>query len=300
MRKSATASYYGQLLNKVNEYIILNAKHSFGIQQVADECCVSKNHLSDIFNVVHKASLGNYIAAKKIERAASLYYFTNLNLDEVACLTGFATKHSLSKAISNHFEMSPGKLKKTSLYRANSPNIIIDGIKSYTAYDDLLKMDVDYSFSIKEFYNTFLVGVPIPIIANGIPDTKKYKAYLNNLSQDNTGEAGEKDIFAFPLDSINFGESSLFRMVYGEINLQSDYETLKQQHPYSMVIPVPDGKYISFQIQGDAIPEFEHEITFYRENIIGTRKDFQLTDFFAFYSYAPNTKKHSYLVYHHS
>lgn len=298
MKKTATASYYSQLLNKINEYIIINTKHSFGIRQLADECCVSKNHLADLFSLVQKTSLGNYIAAKKTEQAASLYYFTSLNLDEIAGLTGFATKHSLSKAISNHFEMSPGKLKKTSLYRADSPNIIIDGIRSADTYDYLLRMNVDYSFTTREFYNTFLVGVPLPVIANGVPDTKTYKQYLNDLADRNRREPAGKEIFAYPLDSINFGRSSLFRMVYGVIHSGTDYDTLKQQYPYSMVIPVPDGKYISFQIRGDAIPAFEHEITFYRENIIAIRKDFQLTDFFAFYTYSPRTKKHSYLVYH--
>lgn len=298
MKKSSTAYYYGQLLNKVDEYILLNARHSFGIRQLADACCVSKNHLADIFSRVHKTSLGNYITTKKIEQAASLYYFTNLNLDEVAGFTGFATKHSLSKAFSNHFDMSPGKLKKASLYRADSPNVIMDEIRSCSDYEHLVKMNFEYSFTIKAYYNTFLVGVPIPIIANGILDIRTYKQYLNDLSDKNIRESGEKDIFMYPLDSINFGGPSFFRMVCGEVYPLSDYDTLKQQYPYSLVIPIPDGKYISFQSQEDTIPEFENEITIYRENIIGTKKDFQLNDFFAFYSYSPKTKKHSYLVYH--
>jgi transcriptional regulator GlxA family with amidase domain len=87
--KKSTAVYYGQLLNKIDEYIILNAESSFGIQQLADACCVSKNHLSDVFRSVYKTSLGNYLTTRKVERAAALCYYTDLNLDEIAGRTGW-------------------------------------------------------------------------------------------------------------------------------------------------------------------------------------------------------------------
>jgi AraC-like DNA-binding protein len=276
IQRTNTTLFYKRLQNKIASYVENNVPIPFGIGELADHVCLSYHHLADIFRSTCGESLGHYITRTKLEKAAMLGAYTGLNLSEIADATGFATKHSLSKAFTNHFGFSPGKAKGA-LLRTNSINAVMDGITSEAQYQYIVQSD--FLFTCKERILTagFLVGYTWDVGAM-TQDFTTSMPYLNDLlSMALTGKA-RRCIKAF--DSVNFSALHGYREFYGVFTDGLHFSA----HDFDgLILPVRKGTYLVFDVPGGDREDIKHCITRFRENLVWYKQMFTLSDFYDFF-----------------
>ena len=295
MYKPDTIKFYNSVICNTEKYIEENMAIPFGIDHLADGVNFSYHHISAVFLKLRNESLGNYIKRRRLEKAATLYRYTGLNLDEVACQTGFATKTSLSKSFSGYFKVSPGNIRKASLYRKSSPNIIMDGISSKEEYFELVNPRIIPEHKEITLTNYYLTGRFLKDYTGETPDLIKPGNDTSVLG----GEifAAESSMtFIKAFDSLNYTPLKDFRMLYGNFHMDKQ---LALRDTENIVLKIKPGKYLAFDVPANAVLDAGKYITMLREGVIHYQKSYTLHDFYDFFllDNSNNDKVGQYYIY---
>ncbi|MBT1712154.1 AraC family transcriptional regulator [Fulvivirgaceae bacterium PWU5] len=276
MQRTETAAYYQRLQNRVAEYVENNLTASFGIRELADYTHVSYYHLAEIFRSTYTESLGHYITRIKLERAAMLSAYTPLNLSEIADATGFATKHSLSKAFTNHFGFSPGKAK-ASVIRTDSINAVMDGITSETQYRHIVQSDFPFTFKQRTLTGGVLAGYTWHF-GHASPGYEASMPYLDDLLSMTIAGRARRCIKIF--DSVNFTALRDYRLFYG---IFAEDTSMLAPHFDGLALPIRRGTYLVFDVPAGHRDDIKHHITRFRESLVWYKQMFILRDFYDFF-----------------
>jgi AraC-like DNA-binding protein len=302
MQREQTRLHHARILNKIDEFCDINSHLLFGITELAEYVSMSYHHLTDVFVNLRSVSLGSYITTKKIERAAQLCCYTRLSLSDVAEKTGFATKHSLSKAFTNHFGITPGKMARKTLFSPNSPNVCMDGFESEHAYQAMVDKELIFSFKEVILQNSYLVGNTWQLGSNSHALLKTCHSLMKARLAAEESLQGER-ICLRAFDSLNFSDISTFKFFYGIYVEGPQHERIQKTFANYLVTPLKKGKYIVFDIPPDGEHETGLYITLCRENAIWHKRLFNITDFYDFFLYASpddKSKAGEYYVYYGS
>jgi AraC-like DNA-binding protein len=276
MLRPDTAALYQRLQNKVAEYVENNLSASFGIGALADYTHVSYHHLADIFRHTHRESLGHYITRIKLERAAMLSAYTPLNLSEIADATGFATKHSLSKAFTGHFGFSPGKAKAM-LIRTDSINAVMDGISSEAQYQHIVREDFSFTFQKRTLTGGVLAGYTWHF-GDASPAYERTMPYLDNLLAMTLAGQARRCMKIF--DSVNFTAVRDYRMFYG---VWADDARAIAPDFDGLTLSIRPGTYLVFDVPPGDRDDIKHHITRFRESLVWYKKIFTVHGFYDFF-----------------
>lgn len=297
MQRKDTLQHHMRVLSRVDEYLAGDLSTAFGIGEVAAYAHASYHHLAEIFQNLRGESLGSYITRRRLERAAILSSYTKLNLSEIADKTGFATKHSLSKAFSQTFGMPPGRRRNNTLYRKDSPNILLDGITSEAQYESLLAMEFAFTCRRTRIEEGFLAGQIWRLGNNWNITPQSYEQSLRSLRFSFGKPAHRFCLQAY--DSVNFTALRDFKAFYGVFVEESDPAAFQQLNPECMIIPVKKGDYLVFDVPKGKQDEVKQYITLFRENLVWHKKIFTLHDFYDFFVFSDDheAKTGEYFIY---
>lgn len=290
MQREQTRLHHARILNKIDEFCEINSHLSFGITELSEYVSMSYHHLTDVFVNLRSVSLGSYITTKKIERAAQLCCYTSLNLSDVAEKTGFATKHSLSKAFTNHFGITPGKMARKTLFSPGSPNIYMDGFESEHAYQAMVGKELTFCCKEVTLENSYLVGNTWqPGLNSQALINTCHSLMMARLAAEESLQDERICLRAF--DSLNFSDITTFKFFYGIYVEGPQPEHIQKTFTNYLVTPLKKGKYIVFDVPPDSEHEIGRYITLCRENAIWYKRLFNITDFYDFFLYAPTDNK---------
>lgn len=99
-------------LNKVTHYIDQHLNRKISLDDLANEVCLSADHLSTIFNEIMGIRPMEYINRKRIERAQLLLITTNLPISEIAEKVGVHSNTYFSTLFKKHTLCTPEEYKK--------------------------------------------------------------------------------------------------------------------------------------------------------------------------------------------
>lgn len=104
---------YISRVNRVQDYIEENIAEDFSLEKLSQVAHFSPYHFHRIFSALTGEPLFQYIQRVRLEKAAFLL-MANVKkpLAEIAFDCGFSNQASFSRAFKNHFNVSPGKLRR--------------------------------------------------------------------------------------------------------------------------------------------------------------------------------------------
>ncbi len=108
--------FYNEKLNVIVEYIHNHLDSKIDIKTLAELSNFSPYHFHRISKALLGESIGAYISRTRIETAAKMIRYTNLDIETIAYNVGFETPSSLSKKFKNHFGISPTEYRKDKSY----------------------------------------------------------------------------------------------------------------------------------------------------------------------------------------
>jgi AraC-like DNA-binding protein len=283
MIRPSTIWHYQSTIYRVQEYMEAHLHEDISLQRMADHTCVSYHHLADIFGQTENESLGGYIKRYRLEKAASLLWYTDLSLTSIAEKTGYTSSPSLSKAFAQHFNSSPGAFRRQPKFLKHSPNAILDGIRTAEAYQSILNKEFDFEYRIERLDNYYTVCQPLKMVPAFFQQQFQYDEYLETVFRDMDHTLPGRKVIK-PFDSLNFSPANRFTMHHGKLIDGTAYAQLSAAvRKVNLVSPVKNGQYLVFTIpSGQADEQIKNYTTLFRENLIGHQKIFRPEDFFIF------------------
>ncbi|MGM9619762.1 MAG: helix-turn-helix transcriptional regulator [Oscillospiraceae bacterium] len=118
--------------NSILSYIYAHSSEKLSLGQVADVFFISQSTLAKQITEKTGSTFSNLLSGIRIEKASDYLIYTDLQLDEIAALTGFVDASHLSKHFMTQVGISPMKYRK--IYRS-----------AHTKYN---RTDKDVAFSI--------------------------------------------------------------------------------------------------------------------------------------------------------
>ncbi len=100
------------LIRRTQAYIFENIGNDIGIDQIARNIGVSREHLSRIFRQQLGQAPSEYLMKRKMELACKLLISTNLTCKEIAERIGYENSVSFNRAFKNLVKMPPGQLRE--------------------------------------------------------------------------------------------------------------------------------------------------------------------------------------------
>ena len=100
------------LIRRTQEYIFENIGNDIGIDQIARNIGVSREHLARIFRQQLGQAPLEYLMKRKMELACKLLISTNLTCKEIAERIGYENSVSFNRAFKNLVKMPPGQLRE--------------------------------------------------------------------------------------------------------------------------------------------------------------------------------------------
>ena len=283
MNRTSTICHYQSIIYRVQEYMEAHLHEDISRQRISDHTCVSYHHLADIFGQTENESLGGYIKRYRLEKAASLLWYTDLSLTSIAEKTGYTSSPSLSKAFSQHFHASPGAFRRQPKFLKHSPNAILDGIQTAETYQAILNKEFDFEYRIEKLDNYYTVCQPLKMVPAFFQHQFQYDVYLDTVFTDMDDTLPGRRVIK-PFDSLNFSPADRFTMHHGKLIDGTAYAQLSTAVcKANLVSPVKNGQYLVFTIPpGEADEQIRNYTTLFRENLIGHQKIFRPEDFFIF------------------
>ncbi|HEX6432194.1 MAG TPA: AraC family transcriptional regulator [Niastella sp.] len=283
MNRPSTIWYYQSIVYRVQEYMEAHLHEDISLQRMSDHTCVSYHHLADIFAQTENESLGGYIKRYRLEKAASLLWYTDLSLTSIAEKTGYTSSPSLSKAFAQHFHSSPGAFRRKLRFLKHSPNAILDGIQTEESYQAILNKEFDFQYRIEKLNNYYTVCQPLKMVPAYSQQPFQYDTYLETVYIDMDHKLPGRRVIK-PFDSLNFCPANRFTMHHGKLINGTVYAQLSAAvRKTYLVSPVKNGQYLIFTIPpGQADEQIKNYTTLFRENLIGNKKIFRPEDFFIF------------------
>ena len=105
--RSDTETLYQQKANQVIDYISANLVQPLALDILANHINVSRRQLFRIMRSCLNESLSAYIARQRVERSVLYMQNEQMNLTQLAEMTGYDNPQSFSKAFKKHFGISP-------------------------------------------------------------------------------------------------------------------------------------------------------------------------------------------------
>ncbi len=118
-RKKAIRLDYLKRLNSVIEYIDNNLDKKISINELAKISNFSQFHFHRIMKGLLGEPIGNYIIRTRVETAAHLIRYTNLEIKNIAYSIGYESPSSLNKIFKQYYNISPTE------YRMNKNFVIV-------------------------------------------------------------------------------------------------------------------------------------------------------------------------------
>lgn len=283
MHKSATIAYYRAVANRVQQYVATHMQEDVSLQRVADHACVSYHHLAAIYEQTEQESIGGYIKRVRLEKAASLLWYTSLSLPVIAEKTGYAGSPSLSKAFDQQFHCSPGTFRKRPRFLKQSPNALLDGIHSAEAYQVILERDFDFEYRIEALHDYYTVCQSLQMVQVYSNQHFQYEDYLDIVFNAMDPHLNGSSVIK-PFDSLNFSPADKFSMHHGKLITGETLAQLPPPIPEDYIVsPIMNGRYLVFDIPAGPVNEqISNYTTLFRENLVGYKKIFHPEDFFIF------------------
>jgi AraC-like DNA-binding protein len=100
-----------RLIKHAQEYIHNNIDKTINIEDVAEECEVSREHLSRVFKEQLSESPSNYLSKRRIRQACRLLVSTNLSCKEIAARVGYDSAVSFNRTFKRIAKMTPGEVR---------------------------------------------------------------------------------------------------------------------------------------------------------------------------------------------
>ena len=127
--KKATRQDYSKRLNAVVEYINNNLDRKISVTELANISNLSLFHFHRIMKSLLGESIGNYITRTRVETAALLIRYTNLEIQEIARNVGYVNPSSLNKIFKQYYNISPTAYRNNKESTITKPVIGIFNIK---------------------------------------------------------------------------------------------------------------------------------------------------------------------------
>lgn len=141
--KKETQLEYLKKLNIVFDYIENNLDKKITVKKLAEISNLSLFHFHRIIKSVLGENIGNYITRKRVETAAHLIRYTNLEIKEIAFNVGYESPASLSKIFKQYYGISPLMYRKNKdffiiRHELNNPEIKIGNPEIKTIADKIV------------------------------------------------------------------------------------------------------------------------------------------------------------------
>ncbi len=122
--KKTNKALYTERLNVIIEYINNNLDSNIDVKMLAKISSFSPFHFHRITRALLGEPIGAYISRTRVETAAKMIRYTNLDIESVAYSVGFETPSSLSKKFKSHFGISPSAYRKNKSYTLKTTNFM--------------------------------------------------------------------------------------------------------------------------------------------------------------------------------
>jgi AraC-like DNA-binding protein len=100
-----------RLIKHAQEYIHNNIDKTINIEDVAEECGISREHLSRIFKEQLNESPSSYLSKRRIRQACRLLVSSNLSCKEIAARVGYDSAVSFNRTFKRIAKMTPGEVR---------------------------------------------------------------------------------------------------------------------------------------------------------------------------------------------
>lgn len=100
------------LTNGAKEYIENNFNNQITLSQVAEHLGISQSHLSREFLKQTGEHPVHYLTKVRLEKAAALLNSTNMNLDDISNICGFANRNYFTKVFKKYMKIPPSEFRK--------------------------------------------------------------------------------------------------------------------------------------------------------------------------------------------
>jgi len=128
-RKNETRLDYLKRLNVVTEYIDNNLDKDLSVSKLAEISNFSQFHFHRIFKGLLGEPIGQYILRTRVEAAAHLVRYTNLDISNIALNVGYENPSSLNKIFKQYYNISPTEYRKNKKFFIVRPIIQHSNIK---------------------------------------------------------------------------------------------------------------------------------------------------------------------------
>ena len=109
--KKTTKDEYLQSIYKVIYYVEQNYNDNLTLEELSKVAGFSKYHFHRIFKSIVGENLSDYIRRVRLS-STTMKFKTNLNITQIAQISGYETNASFSKAFKNHFGITPKEFSK--------------------------------------------------------------------------------------------------------------------------------------------------------------------------------------------
>lgn len=131
MDKYSSKNEYIARINRVINHIQMNLDTNLTLEKLAKVACFSQFHFHRIFKSITGESLYSFIKRLRLEKSAYLLKKgSDLQITEIAYLSGFSSSSNYAYAFKEHFGMTP---KKFRVKEVSLPNSFLDN-KPLTVY----------------------------------------------------------------------------------------------------------------------------------------------------------------------
>ncbi|MBN2892265.1 MAG: AraC family transcriptional regulator [Bacteroidales bacterium] len=114
--KTSTKQEYYKRLNKAVEYIKNNLDKKISINVLAEISNFSQFHFHRITKALLGEPIGNFITRTRVETAARLIRYSNLEIQDIAYSVGYDSPSSLNKIFKQYFNISPTEFRNNKNY----------------------------------------------------------------------------------------------------------------------------------------------------------------------------------------
>lgn len=113
--KTKTREEILKRLTLAKEYISSNYNQNITLEDIAEQACLSVNHLLRTFKEAYEISPYQFLMRLRLNRAKKLLQTTGYSLNEIVALVGFECPSSFIRLFKNTFNITPLKYKKSRL-----------------------------------------------------------------------------------------------------------------------------------------------------------------------------------------
>lgn len=228
MQKTKTKNIHNEIINRITIHINQHLFDNLDIDTLARMANLSRFYFLRTFKYVTGENAGSYIQRLRLEYIAHLLLTTDLSLSGISCQVNYQSRHSLSKAFSKHFGISPIQFKQR--------------------YKETVKTDTNIQLDcqIKHLRNIQVLCLPLDNTCNNLTCHQTNWRSLIQYVEELRLEKNNNKFLSISLDDSLITGTAKSRFLIGKIVK----EKLKPKEQFQYM-EIPNGKYAVFQFKGD-------------------------------------------------